>query len=97
MRTRIQNLSARRTFPARNGVSGPGDALLFVPETWVTLCAEQAQSVDAVEGNFGHGRTPAIRGPLAGRQGHDRHYDLISIDLEQRTLQAIDNPFGAKL
>jgi len=25
------------------------------------------------------------------------HYDLGYIDLEQRTLQTIDNPFGAKV
>jgi hypothetical protein len=34
----------------------------------------------------------------AGREfGVSRHYDLGYIDLEQKTLQTIDNPFGTRL
>ena len=94
---RIQNPPAQRMPLGRNWVSGPRNTQRFVPETWVTLRAQQARRVDALEVDFGHEGTPAIRSPLAGPGGYDRRYDLGSVDLEPRTLQTIDNPFGAKL
>ena len=43
-----------------------------------------AGGVYAVEGVFGDGRAPA-------------QYDLGYIDLEQKTLQPLDNPFGTRV
>jgi hypothetical protein len=82
--------------------------------------------VDAVESEFGDGRTPSLCRPPAGRRGLHRkrinistvlagqklgikevddgiwlasfmHYDLGYFDLEQKTLQPLDNPFGTRL
>src|ERR1700692_4018603 len=56
----------------RSVLSGRRRGSHFVPDTWVTLFAFlQAGGVDAVESEFGYGRTPSLCRPPAGRGGDD--------------------------
>ena len=70
------------------------------PETWVTDCTGHMGNSFRFGGRLRcHGRNNQ-----KWRRGDDgiwlvtfMHYDLGYIDLEQRTLQTINNPFGANV